>query len=168
MLDPKIEAALNKQLNHEMHSAYDYLAMAAYCEHHNLAGFASWMMQQRDEELTHAMRIYKYLLDRGGKVDLAAVDKPRSDFKSIHDVFAKAVEIEQRNTKAIYELYELASQAKDYATKQHLHWFLEEQVEEEKIMKEVLGLLQIAGDNPSALLGLNRQLAARGKATGSS
>lgn len=164
-LNPKIEAALNLQINHEMHSAYDYLAMMSYCEHKNLTGFAKWMQQQREEELVHAMRLVTYLLDRGGKLDLAAVEKPRCEFKSIHDLFARAVEIEQRNTKAINELYTLALELKDFSTQQALHWFLQEQVEEEKLMREVLGLVEIAGDNPSALLGLNRQLGQRGPTT---
>jgi ferritin len=163
MLDAKIEKALNRQINHEMASAYDYLAMSGFFEHRNLSGFASWMAQQRGEELTHASRLVKYLLDRGGKLDLDAIPKPTAQYKSVHAAFAHAVELEVRNTSAINELYELATKVKDYATMQHLHWFLEEQVEEEKSMKEVLGLLEIAGDNPSALLDLNRQLAQRGK-----
>ncbi len=163
MLDPKMETALNTQINHEMHSAYEYLAMSAFFEHKNLAGFASWMMQQREEELTHAMRLVKYLLDRGGMLHLAAVAKPRTDYKTNRELFTRAVEIETRNTQSINDIYELAGALKDHATQQHLHWFLDEQVEEEKIMNEVLGLLEIAGDNPSALLGLNRQLAERAK-----
>jgi ferritin len=163
MLDAKIEKALNRQINHEMASAYDYLAMSGFFEHRNLSGFASWMAQQRSEELVHAGRLVKYLLDRGGKLDLDAIPKPGADYKSVRAAFTHAVELEVRNTSAINELYELATKVKDYATMQHLHWFLEEQVEEEKSMTEVLGLLEIAGDNPSALLDLNRQLAQRGK-----
>ena len=161
MLNPKIEKALNDQINHEMHSAYNYLAMAAYCEHVNLAGFSQWMLHQRQEELAHAMRLYKYLLDRGGMLDLASVKKPRTDYKTIAELFESALESEKANTAAINNLYSLAIDLKDYATQSALQWFIDEQVEEEKLMSDVLALVKLGGDDKSALLVLNRQLGER-------
>ena len=161
MLDSKVQAALNRQINHEMGSAYDYLAMAAHCERQNLAGFATWMMHQRSEELEHAMRLFRYVLDRGGTVELGAVAKPRSDYETARDLFEHALKMERDNTTAIYDLYGLALAAKDYATQSHLQWFIDEQVEEEKLMNEVLGLVELAGSDTSALLVLNNQLAQR-------
>lgn len=161
MLEAKIETALNKQINHELTAAYGYLAMAAYFETTNLAGFAAWMHKQRQEELEHAMRLFRYVNDRGGRVVLDAVPQPRSDFDSVREVFNRALETEQHNTKAIHDLYGLATQLKDYATQSHLQWFIDEQVEEEKLMNEILSLLELAGDNKAALLALNNQVAKR-------
>lgn len=161
MLDPKIEAALNNQINHELASAYNYLAMAAHFEHQNLAGMAHWMYQQREEEHEHAMRLVRYVLDRGGRVDLAAIEKPRGEYKTLLRVFEEALEMEQENTRAINDLYSLAIEVKDYATQSNLKWFIDEQVEEEKVMDEVLALVKLSGDDKSALLVLNRQLAER-------
>ena len=74
-------------------------------------------------------------------------------------MFDTALAYEQNNTKLINDLYALALNENDYATQSHLQWFVDEQVEEEKIVQDVLGLLDVAGDNNSALLVLNRQLA---------
>ena len=161
MINQKIEVAINRQINHEMAAAYNYLAMAAYLERRDLAGFAKWMLMQRDEELTHAMRLFTYLLDRGGCVDLAAVQKPQADFDSVQAVFAKALEQERANTASIHELYALAIKLDDYATQSHLKWFLDEQVEEEKIMGEALTHLELVGDDKAALLVLNQQMGQR-------
>ncbi len=161
MLDPKIEDALNNQINHEIASAYNYLAMAAFLERKNMTGMAHWMLLQRQEELEHAMRLYRYVLDRGGKVALAAVAKPQSDFASIHKVFDEAQKMEVENTTAINDVYAKAVELNDYATQSNLKWFLDEQVEEEKLMDEVLSLVELAGEDTSALLVLNRQLGER-------
>jgi len=161
MVDPQIEKALNQQISHEMASAYAYLAMAVHFEHQNLGGMAHWMHLQRDEEQAHATRLIKYLLDRGGAVDLGALQKPRSDYGSIREVFETALEMEQANTRAINEVYALAVQLKDYATQSNIQWFVDEQVEEEKLMDEVLALVKMADDAPSSLLVLNKQLSER-------
>ncbi|MCC5828900.1 MAG: ferritin [Phycisphaeraceae bacterium] len=161
MLKPNIEAALNKQVNHEMAAAYNYFAMEAWFERENLAGFARWMRIQREEELVHARKLFQYILDRGGKVELEAVAKPNADFKAAKDVFTRAFEQERANTRSIHAVYELAVNEKDYATQQMLQWFIEEQVEEEKITSETEALLEMAGDNPSALLLLNEKFGNR-------
>ena len=161
MLESKIETALNEQINQELDAAHNYLAMSAYLDRTNLSGFASWMKIQHDEELEHAMRLYQYVLDRGGRVELGAIDKPRTDYEDIHEVFRKALEMEKANTASIHALYRLATEQHDFATQSHLQWFLDEQVEEEKIFDEVRALLEMAGNDKSALLMLNEKLGAR-------
>jgi len=161
MLSKTIHEALNRQIHHEISSAYSYLAMAAWFEHQSLNGFANWMQMQRGEELKHAMRLYKFVLDRDGTVDLEAVEKPKSDFKTPKDVFARSLELERRNTTAIHALYALTLQEKDYATQSHLKWFIDEQVEEEKTAHEIETLLEMVGDNKAALLQLDQKLGQR-------
>jgi len=160
-LNGKIEAALNRQINQEMAAAYAYLAASAGFEAENLQGFAKWMAHQRAEELDHAQRLITYLLDRGGRLHLDAVAKPRHDYQSVMEVFQGALTNEQNNTKAIHDLYRLAVEEHDYATQSYLKWFIDEQVEEEKIMNDAISLLERAGDDRSALLVLNQQMGQR-------
>ena len=160
-LDPKIEAALNQQVNQEMAAAYNYLAAFAWFEAQNLKGFATWMMIQREEELEHARKFIDYLMDRGGRLKLAAVKEPKSDFQSVLDVFKASLAAEEQNTRAIHALYKLAMEVDDYPTQSYLKWFIDEQVEEEKIMHDALGMLEHAGEDRSALLVLNQQFGQR-------
>lgn len=160
-LDPKIEQALNEQINQEMAAAYAYLAASAWFEAENFKGFANWMSVQRREELDHAMRLIRYLLDRGGRLDLAAVAKPQATFNSVLEVFQNALKNEQNNTRAIHRLYKLAGEADDYSTQSFLKWFIDEQVEEESTMHEAIGMLEHAGDDASAILVLNQQMGSR-------
>jgi ferritin len=157
MIDSKLEKALNHQVNNELQAWYAYLSMSAYCKKLNLNGFAAFMDGHAREEQAHAHRLMNYVLDRDGTLDLQAISAPVDQFGSLLDVFERAVEQERSNTKSIYELYELAKQVNDYSTVAALQWFLDEQVEEEKIMTEALGLMRFAGDDKSALLALNNQ-----------
>jgi ferritin len=161
-LSKEIETALNKQINHEMAAAYNYLAMAGWFETRNLDGFASWMKIQRQEELEHAAKLYDYLMDRGGSLNLAAVGKPKAEFSDTLDVFRTALKQEQANTDSINELYKVALDVDDYATQSFLKWFIDEQVEEEKTMNDAIGLIELAGDSASALITLNHQFGQRG------
>lgn len=161
MISPEIEQAINDQINQEMTAAYSYLAMAAHFETINLSGFAHWMHQQRLEELDHAMRLFNYLIDRGGDIKLQAIENPHKKYSSILDVFKTALEMEIANTTSINQLYKLATEISDYATQSHLKWFIDEQVEEEKSMEDVIALLELTGDDKSALLTLNQQMGAR-------
>lgn len=161
MLSSQVETALNRQINHELAAALNYLAMTAFFEQANLAGFAHFMLLQHEEELQHARRLFTYLLDRGGTVDLNAVEKPKADYNSTTEVFQTALQQEEANTTAINELYALAREVNDFATLSHLQWFLDEQVEEEKLMGETLALVELVGDDKGALLVLNQQLGAR-------
>jgi len=161
MLDNKIEKALNDQINAELGASYKYLAMSAYFEDMNLTGFASWMLKQHDEERMHALKLFHYVHARNARVELDAVEKPESNFKTPKDAFIKALDLEKQNTASIYELYTLATQIGDYATQSHLKWFLDEQVEEERLLEEARALMEIAGDDRSALLLLNEKFGGR-------
>ncbi len=116
----------------ELSSAYTYLAMSAYLEEINFAGFARWMSVQAKEELEHAMKFFAHIHAMSGHVELDSVAKPPRAWKSPLAAFETALEHEERVTKAIYHLVDLASKERDHATDVFLNWFVTEQVEEEK------------------------------------
>ena len=131
MLSKTMERAINRQIKAEFYSAYLYLAMAAHAESAGLSGFAHWMKVQSQEEIEHGMKFFKYVNERGGRVVLEAIDRPPEEFESPLDLFEKTLEHEQHVTALIHELYALAVEQNDYATQVLLHWFIQEQVEEE-------------------------------------
>ena len=161
MIHPEIEAALNAQINQELSAAHSYLGMAAHFDVLNLDGFSRWMSLQSDEEHEHAKRLFRYLLDRGGRVQLGAIQAPEVDTRDHVKLFETALAQEQANTASINQLYELATQHHDHATKSHLQWFIDEQVEEEASIEEILGHLNLAGEDTAALLYLNDKLGQR-------
>jgi len=160
MLSEKMEEALNEQINKEMYSAYLYMAMSAHSKHIGLDGFANWFMVQYQEEMTHAMKIYDYINEQGGKVKLKAIKEPPSEFESPLDMFEKTLEHEKFITKSINELMDLAIKENDHATQIFLHWFVTEQIEEEANDNEIIAKLKLVGDG-NGLFMLDKELAAR-------
>jgi ferritin len=162
MIDKKLEDALNNQVNAELYSAYIYLAMAAYFEGINLGGFSKWMRVQAQEEVGHAMKIFDFVFERDGQVELAAIEKPALEWKSPLDAFQAAYNHEQKVTGMIHDLVELARSNKDYATENFLGWFVEEQVEEESSALEIVNNLKLIKDSPNGMFMLDARLGQRG------
>jgi len=161
MLSKKMEEALNNQVNAEMYSAYLYLAMSAWFEDQNLPGFANWMYIQAQEEMTHAMKIYRYITDRGGSISLKAIDEPPKEWDDAVKVAEEVYKHEQKVTGMIHDLVNLAREEKDYGTDNMLQWFVSEQVEEETNADELLQNLKLIGGKGQGLLMLDRELSQR-------
>ena len=161
MLSKKMEAALNSQFNAETYSAYLYLSMAAYFQSISLGGFANWMRVQAQEELTHAMKFYDFINERGGRVTLTAIDAPPTKWKSILDVFEATLSHEQKVTSLINDLVNLALKEKDHASQIFLQWFVSEQVEEEDSADEIVQKLKLIGDAGGGIFMLDREFAQR-------
>jgi len=162
MLSKAMQDAINEQVRDELYSAYLYLSMAAYFEANSLPGFAAWMRAQSQEEVSHAMKLFDFVNERGGRVELHAIEKPPTDFESPRDVFVMTYEHEQKVTGLIHDLYEVALEETDYAAQVMLHWFIDEQVEEEDSVSQILDTLERIGDRDQGLIMLDRELGRRG------
>lgn len=163
MLNKKMQDALNEQINKEMYSAYLYMAMSAQATDMGLEGFAKWFMVQYHEEMFHAMKIYEFVFDRNGRVELGTIEQPPKEFDSIKDMFEKTLEHEQFVTKSINDLVDLAISEKDHATNNFLQWYVAEQVEEEKNDHEILGKIDMLTDGKkgAGLYMLDKEIGAR-------
>ncbi|HTP02024.1 MAG TPA: ferritin [Anaerolineales bacterium] len=163
MISKNLQDAINDQINKELYSSYLYLSMAAYFENQNLPGFAKWMYIQEGEEREHGMKLYKFLVDRGGRVTLTAIAAPDVDWKSSLDLFKQVAEHEAKVTASINALYALALKENDYAAQMALHWFITEQVEEEKNAAEIVQQLELIDAHGTAVLMLDHRLGKRGE-----
>jgi len=161
MISEKMQAAFCEQINKELYSEYLYLSMASYFDDLGLKGFANWMRVQVKEERTHALMMYTYVYDVGGKVTLLPIDGPPTEFASPTDVYAQTLEHERFVTSRIHNLVKMAQEENDYASVAFLQWFVTEQVEEEANAKAILDELNLIGGQGQGLLMKDRELAAR-------
>ena len=161
MLSEKIQNALNEQINAEYFASYIYLSMSAYFQATNLGGFAHWMRAQSAEEMGHALKIFDYVNERGGRVVLTQVETPPSEWESPLAVFEAANAHERRVTGMINDLVNLAISEGDHATNAMLQWFVTEQVEEEASTGDIVHRLKMIGDLPSGLLMMDMHLGQR-------
>ncbi|WP_133510415.1 ferritin [Candidatus Thiosymbion oneisti] len=159
MISNAMAQRLNGQINKEFYSAYFYMSMSAHSESENLKGTAAWFMAKYDEEMAHAMKIYRYLHDQGARVELEAVDKPPTDYAGVLDMFEKTLVHEQAVTASFSDLVEAALAEKDHATGIFLQWFVTEQIEEEATVSNIIGRVKLVGERGEGLFMIDNELA---------
>jgi len=164
MIGKKIEKAINGQINLEQYSAQLYLAMSAHCEGRSFRGFAHWLRVQAQEETKHAAKLVTFLLDRGGKLELAAIPAPPTDFGTVTQTFEKILEHEKHITGTINALFELSRAEKDYASEITLQWYVTEQVEEEANVGQIVDQLKAVGEQGGGIWYLDSKMGKRAAA----
>lgn len=163
MLSEEMEAAFNKQITAELYASNLYLVMGAYFDEQAYRGFGHWLRLQSEEERQHALRIVDIVIDRGGTVNIQAIESPGT-FESPLAVFEEVLAQEQRVTRMFHVLSELAEQERDHTTLVELEWFLLEQVEEERVAGDILKKVRRLQDSASGMLELDRDLGGRTEA----
>ncbi|MFB9860005.1 ferritin [Salinicoccus siamensis] len=161
MLSEKLKEKLNDQMNNEFAAAHEYMAMAAYCEHRSYDGFANFYIQQAKEERFHAMKLYNYLNDRSVHATFKEIPAPRVDYDSILDTFKAGLAQEREVTKSFYNISDIATEEKEYATLSFVRWFLDEQVEEEATFERHIDYIERIKDDNNALFIYERELGKR-------
>jgi len=162
MIGTAIEKAINDQINAELYSFYLYLAMSAHFEESGFPGFGKWMRAQAQEEMSHALKFFAFVHERGGIVTLLAIDQPKGEWPTVLAAFKAAQSHERHITKRINTLMDKAIAGKDHATTNFLQWFVKEQVEEEATLDPIVTRLDAIGDHPGALYYLDHELGKRG------
>ena len=161
MLKPKLEAALNEQINAEMWSAYLYLSMSLHFEHEGRTGIANWFRIQFQEEQAHALALMDFVNARDGKVELAPIAGVPTKWDTPLDAFTATLEHERQVTQLIHNLYAMAEDERDFATRQKLNTFVAEQVEEEDTVRQIIDDLKLVGNDGVGIYQLDRELATR-------
>ncbi len=161
MIKEKMLNALNEQINAEQYSSLLYLSMSAWYSDKGLPGFANWMYIQFQEEMTHANKFFKYVVERGGRVQLKAISQMHVEFDSVIDVVEKTLAHEQHVTALVNNLVDVAIEERDHATQSFLKWFVDEQVEEESNVQEILDTLKLINGQGNGIFMLDRELRQR-------
>ena len=158
MISEKMEKALNKQLELEGYASFLYLSMASWCEQQGLEGSAKFMYRQSDEEKEHMMRIFYYINEVDGHAIVPAISQPPLQFESVRSLFSQVYEHEKKVTAAINDLIDLCYAENDYSTLNFLQWYIQEQREEEALMRTIMDKIKLIGDGPQALFFIDKEV----------
>lgn len=161
MLSKKMVPALNAQVAAELYSSYLYVSMSAWLQNEGFPGAANWMGLQAREEIFHAQKFYKHIIDRGAQIKLGAIEAPPFKWKSPLEVFEQAYAHEQKVTALINNLMSLAKAESDHASEIFLQWFVSEQVEEESSALEVVQKFKLAAGGGAGFFMIDQELGAR-------
>lgn len=158
MLSKNMEAALNKQMELESYASFLYLSMASWCDQKAMEGCTQFMERQSDEERDHMLRIFRYINEMDGHALVPAVNQPPHEFGDVKSMFEKVYEHEQKVTAAIHDLVELSQQEKDPTTYNFLQWYVDEQREEEALMRTILDRIKLIGEGPQSLYYIDKEV----------
>jgi ferritin len=147
LANEKLIEVFNGQIGNEMGASMQYIAIACYFDSETLPQLAKFFYRQSEEERSHAMRFVKFINDVGGKVSIPALPAPQGSFGSAEEAVGKALEWEEEVTRQIYDLVEIAREAKNYVAVRFLDWFVEEQLEEVTSMSDLLSVIRRAGQD---------------------
>jgi ferritin len=161
MISKSMAISLNEQLNREFHSAYIYLGMSAYASKNGFNGCARWFNIQYQEEIAHAMKLFKYLEDQDAQIVLDDIKAPKLEASSIVEIFEAALTHERKMSGWLNELSDEAMKIKDHATYNLLQWYVTEQVEEEASFSEIIDQMKIVGGNGYGIYAIDKELGSR-------
>ncbi len=163
MITKEMEAALNTQIEAEGYASFLYLSMAAWCDTKGLPGCAQFLHRQSEEERMHMLRIFNYISDVDGYALSPGIPKPPNEFNSVPAMFEMVFEHEQKVTASIHQLMESSIKENDYTTQNFLQWYIQEQREEEALMRFILDRIRLIGDGPQSLYYIDKELEAINK-----
>ncbi len=160
-MEKKLLDLLNTQLRYELENALLYLSMASFFDYRSLKGFAHYFKIQAKEEIEHAMKIYEFINDRGERVRIGGLEKPKQDWGSVVEAIEDFYDAEVKTSTMIYRIDDMASQLNDKPVQHLMRWFIEEQIEEEKIASELLSKVKMLEASPHGIYMLDKELAQR-------
>jgi ferritin len=163
MLSKKMEKALNEQIALEGYASYLYLSMASWCEKKTLTGCAAFMFRQSEEEREHMLRIFHYINDVGEHAITPAIPQPPSEWPSIQNLFEQVFAHEQKVSASIDKLVMKCYEEKDHKTLNFLQWYVDEQREEETLMRTILDRIRLIGEGPQSLYYIDKEISAINK-----
>lgn len=141
-INKTMQDAFNAQINRELYSANLYQEMAFWFSKEGWNGFAHWMTKQSDEEKDHALRMARFVTDRGGEAHVGAIEAPEGTFTDPKQVFQLVMEHEKKVTELINHLADVAQEQHDRASANFIDTFIDEQVQEEKSVRDILDLFR--------------------------
>lgn len=159
-LSSEMIEAINEQISYEASSSNAYTAIGSWCERMGYDGSSAFFYEQAKEETTHMLKFIHYLNNAGSEAIIPAIDKPIGNFESLETTFEFGLESEQKVSKTIYELVDLASKQKDYSTYSFLQWFVTEQTEEEILFQTILQKFDLIGRDKLAVYQIDQSLSA--------
>jgi ferritin len=159
LLSERMLNALNEQVKIEAQSSQIYLAVASWLETQpGLEGYTEFFYKQSDEERHHMLKFIHYINDRDGHAIIPALAMPQNIYSQVIDVFRDFLKNELEVSQSINDLVELALNEKDYLTFKFLQWYLDEQLEEEKMAKTILEKLELVGNDRGGVYQLDKDI----------
>lgn len=160
MISKQTTTLLNKQVQLEGQSSHVYLAMAGWAEMQGYNGISKFLYHHSDEERMHMLKLFHFIVERGGTAKVPDLKGENRDFGSIPQIFESVLKHEINVTAEINKLVDHCLGEKDYTTYNFLQWYVTEQIEEERLARTILDKLKLIGNDKGGMYLFDRDLEA--------
>ena len=158
-LHPEIIDLLNEQVSKEAEASSLYLAMASWSEYNGYPRSAEFFYDHAVEERDHMMKIFRFLNENGARAYAPKVGEVQQDFESLKEVYEKTLEHEIAVTDSINNIVKVARHENDFASESFLQWFVNEQLEEERLVHDILDMFEfVTKEEPFAIKLLDERV----------
>ncbi|RAV98953.1 ferritin [Pseudochryseolinea flava] len=157
-LQDSVLELLNQQIAMEAHSSATYLSMAGWCYSQGLNGCGDFFKKQSAEEREHMLKIFDFVVDAGGLPISPEVAKVPKNFEGLRDVLVQSLEQEISITRSFNNISDHCLKVKDFQTQRFLHWFLDEQLEEESQARRCIELYDLIGLDNGGLYKIDKEI----------
>lgn len=157
-MSPEMQNKINDQIKMEAQASFLYLAMSSWCDYKGLTGCANFLLRQSAEEHDHMMRLINYLQEMDARAIVPEIKQPPVDFEHPKGLFEEVLTHEKKVTTSINNIVESSMKEKDHSTYHFLQWFVEEQREEETLMRSILDKINLIGEGPQSLYYIDKEL----------
>lgn len=164
MIKKNILDALNQQVKAEATASQVYLAMASWAENKGLEGVSEFLYKHSDEERMHMLKLIKFINERGGIAKIPSLNEPKHDYQNLHELFEILLQHEMEVSAQINDIVDLTLNEKDYTTHNFLQWYVAEQIEEERLARNILDKLKLIGDDKGGMYLFDRDISSYNEA----
>ncbi len=157
-IDPSLLQALYEHITIERSASAQYFAMSIWFSERELRGFSRFFDKESKAEQEHASKFVNYLIARGQTVILDDILKPKQTYYSVLDLVKETFQLEADVTSSLQQLYAAAERSNDTRTTVFLDPIIDNQISAEDDASYLIGKVQLAEDDPSALLIIDSDL----------
>jgi len=157
-MNNRILKCLNDQIKIEYDASNYYLSLAINFDSKGYKGISQFFYNQSTEERNHMIMVIKYIIEKGGEVEMPILKRFDVPNLIAIDAFTNSLNNEIDVTNSINESHHVALEIKDYTTANFLQWFINEQREEEDKFRSIIDKLNIIGDSGIGLYQIDQEL----------
>jgi ferritin len=104
------------------------------------------------------LKLFDFIADAGGLPVSPDVNKIERSFEGLRDLLVKALEMEISISQNFNRITDHCHKVKDYQTARFLHWYLDEQLEEEQQARRCIEIYDLIGTEDGGLYRIDKEI----------
>ncbi len=154
----KLVKLLNYRINQEEYSSRLYHAMSIWLDNNGYLGAAKTWKAYSNEELTHAGKVYEFLLSFGIMPEIQTIQSVDTDFKGLSEIIKASYDHEYEISRQCEELATTGQTEKNLMVFDLGMWLVREQIEELDRQQTLMDKLKAFGTDPVSLRLFDKEL----------